>query len=750
MSEQLDLLDRIKQQITDTGTALQTAVRSNYARAGAQDVVGRQAGVGAIEGMAAEGRRTEPDFRSPDARRFGAQRAQAPASKRAAFERTLRDLRLRLQANALTPDQYAAEVRRAEEAFKLAEDIRSTSPGGLAPEYGRATSPGGITPTEAKPTSPGGITPTEAKPTFPGNNVLDAPSGPREPALRLTEPGVNVSQNYQATRATTPGEPLQRARQALRVADPEFSRATEPFTPGTRDARLYEGRSTVIDRTPFADRATVQGESMLARRGTPTTIDRTPYAERATVQGESMLARRGTPTTIDPLSPAERAFVSSPPTSSYATTADDAASLLGRARGAVRTVGEVASAGFKSPLARGVASLPVAAVTAAMELEKYLDPRGKTFTDDIEMMYEGVNENRDGAPSPVSYADIKSRDDLASNYRGLLGAVTGNLGTATGGDVTMSRLTSIGGAPEVFQLVARGLLDKNFLRDAVGDMSQEQRAKLFTYNLNTSPDVFSSVYDALGGNDAYNDIEDYKRYAVDSGSTTAEKNIKRLTDAGVLPGKSTASSTAAPAKPAAAASTARSGPGRVLEDTAITAEAPKKPRSKDSDSNILRAGARGANVAEVQKKLSALGALTPGVEFDLGEIAADGIYGDKTVAAVKKFQSISGIKTDGVVGPETRAALDKALGSVSDAKSPEILAKTEAAPTRSVKTSPVRFDMNQFSDENIDEAVGDPIEPPQIASDRDAPTENTQAYLDLGLDVRPSAFPMFRGRRNRK
>lgn len=197
-------------------------------------------------------------------------------------------------------------------------------------------------------------------------------------------------------------------------------------------------------------------------------------------------------------------------------------------------------------------------------------------------------------------------------------------------------------------------------------------------------------------------------------------------------------------------STARPKRRMVLDEIAITAEAPKKPRSKDSDSNILRAGARGANVAEVQKKLSALGSLTPGVEFDLGETGADGIYGDKTVAAVKEFQNISGIKADGVVGPETRDALDKALGSVSDARSPEILAKTEAAPTRSVKTSPVRFNMSEFSDENIDEAVGDPIAPPQIASDRDAPTENTQAYLDLGLDVRPSAFPLFRGRRNRR
>lgn len=217
----------------------------------------------------------------------------------------------------------------------------------------------------------------------------------------------------------------------------------------------------------------------------------------------------------------------------------------------------------------------------------------------------------------------------------------------------------------------------------------------------------------------------------------------------------------------------------VLDEMEINAE---RPRVGSERTGNLMKGARGANVTEVQKKLSALGSLTPGVEFDLGETGADGIYGDKTAAAVKKFQSISGIKADGIVGPETQAALDKALGSVSDAGSPEVIAKTGTAPSptasagessgltetlgkgvtpttedprpggivRPIKTSPVRFDMNQFSDEKIDEAVGDPIAPPQIASDRDAPTENAQAYLDLGLDVRPTAFPMYRGRRNRR
>lgn len=221
--------------------------------------------------------------------------------------------------------------------------------------------------------------------------------------------------------------------------------------------------------------------------------------------------------------------------------------------------------------------------------------------------------------------------------------------------------------------------------------------------------------------------------------------------------------------------------GVVLDEIEINA---RRPRAGSERTGNLMKGARGANVAEVQKKLSALGALTPGVEFDLGETAADGIYGDKTVAAVKQFQNISGIKADGIVGPETQAALDKALRSVSDETSPEVIAKTGTAPSptagagessglteilgegvtpttedprpdsivRPIKTSPVRFDMNQFSDENIDKAVGDPIAPPTSEGAGGSPLESTQEYLDLGLDeeVRPSAFPLFRGRRNRQ
>jgi peptidoglycan hydrolase-like protein with peptidoglycan-binding domain len=203
------------------------------------------------------------------------------------------------------------------------------------------------------------------------------------------------------------------------------------------------------------------------------------------------------------------------------------------------------------------------------------------------------------------------------------------------------------------------------------------------------------------------------------------------------------------------------------EDIEINAERPKV--GGGSTGNLMM-GARGERVAEVQKKLSTLGTMTPGVSFDLGSTGADGVFGGKTKAAVEDFQRMSGIRVDGIVGPETQAALDKAMGAAVGAKEAEMAAKADVdapqlgagvTPTdedprpdsivRALKTSPVRFDVGEFSDESIDAVVGDPIDPSKIASDRDAPTQNTQAYLDLGLDeeVRRSPFPMFRRRRNR-
>lgn len=72
-------------------------------------------------------------------------------------------------------------------------------------------------------------------------------------------------------------------------------------------------------------------------------------------------------------------------------------------------------------------------------------------------------------------------------------------------------------------------------------------------------------------------------------------------------------------------------------------------------SNNLQIGARGSKVIQLQKDLSKLGY----------PLTADGAFGPKTDAAVKRFQRDHGLTADGIVGPKTRAAIENALNKVS-------------------------------------------------------------------------------------
>jgi hypothetical protein len=69
---------------------------------------------------------------------------------------------------------------------------------------------------------------------------------------------------------------------------------------------------------------------------------------------------------------------------------------------------------------------------------------------------------------------------------------------------------------------------------------------------------------------------------------------------------------------------------------------------------VLRPGATGATVKELQHALTTLG-------YDPGK--ADGVYGPSTQAAVVKFQTDKGLAPDGHVGPKTEAALNQALAA---------------------------------------------------------------------------------------
>lgn len=70
---------------------------------------------------------------------------------------------------------------------------------------------------------------------------------------------------------------------------------------------------------------------------------------------------------------------------------------------------------------------------------------------------------------------------------------------------------------------------------------------------------------------------------------------------------------------------------------------------------ILKNGADGADVKELQTKLIELG-------YSCGSYGADGEFGDATEMAVRKFQKDHSCDVDGEFGPETNAALIKALG----------------------------------------------------------------------------------------
>ncbi len=79
---------------------------------------------------------------------------------------------------------------------------------------------------------------------------------------------------------------------------------------------------------------------------------------------------------------------------------------------------------------------------------------------------------------------------------------------------------------------------------------------------------------------------------------------------------------------------------------------------QDAPSGVLRQGARGANVTELQNALNALG-------FNAG--AADGQFGAKTGDALRAFQRANGLPADGVYGPQTKAALDRAIDARGNA-----------------------------------------------------------------------------------
>ena len=75
---------------------------------------------------------------------------------------------------------------------------------------------------------------------------------------------------------------------------------------------------------------------------------------------------------------------------------------------------------------------------------------------------------------------------------------------------------------------------------------------------------------------------------------------------------------------------------------------------------LSKFGSRGAEVKTIQTKLKSWGYYTGGI---------DGIYGTKTVEAVKYFQKKNGLTVDGIAGPKTLSMIGISASSVSSGSS---------------------------------------------------------------------------------
>ena len=80
------------------------------------------------------------------------------------------------------------------------------------------------------------------------------------------------------------------------------------------------------------------------------------------------------------------------------------------------------------------------------------------------------------------------------------------------------------------------------------------------------------------------------------------------------------------------------------------------PAAQPAYALVLKQGSTGSTVKTLQQKLKNWGYYTG---------AVDGIYGAKTVAAVKYFQRKNGLTADGIAGPKTLSAMGISSGSSS-------------------------------------------------------------------------------------
>ena len=113
--------------------------------------------------------------------------------------------------------------------------------------------------------------------------------------------------------------------------------------------------------------------------------------------------------------------------------------------------------------------------------------------------------------------------------------------------------------------------------------------------------------------------------------------------------------------------------------TATPAPAASASTAADKNAASLKRGSKGNDVKELQRKLIELGYMS-------GE--ADGIYGSKTVSAVKAFQKANNLKADGVAGLLTQAALKTGKAAATAAPKATATPAPSAAATQTTVGTP--------------------------------------------------------------
>ena len=98
-----------------------------------------------------------------------------------------------------------------------------------------------------------------------------------------------------------------------------------------------------------------------------------------------------------------------------------------------------------------------------------------------------------------------------------------------------------------------------------------------------------------------------------------------------------------------------------------------------TSNNNLRLGSSGTDVLDLQKRLN-----STGYGYNLAE---DGSFGEKTLAAVKDYQKRSGLAVDGIVGTNTWGALTKAQTTTAPITTPTTKVEAQQAPTWSYTKS---------------------------------------------------------------